>query len=39
VDETDKRHWALPYHNLMHRGRPSARHQQFLAERGLSIDR
>lgn len=38
VDETDKRHWALPYHNLMHRGRPCVRHRTFLAARGLSID-
>jgi hypothetical protein len=38
VDETDKRLWALPYHNLMHRGRPCERHRQFLADRGLAVD-
>jgi hypothetical protein len=38
VDETDKTHWALPYHNLMHGGRPCERHRQFLVDRGLAID-
>jgi len=37
VDETDKSGWALPYHNLMHRGCLCTRHGEFLAAHGLAI--
>jgi hypothetical protein len=37
VDETDKTHWVLPYHNLMRRGAPDPRHAAFLADHKLVV--
>ena len=37
VDETEKTHWAIPYNNLMRRGRRDPRHVAFLASHGLDI--
>jgi hypothetical protein len=37
VDENDKSHWVLPYHNLMHRGAFDQRHAEFLRRQGLEI--
>lgn len=37
VDETDKTHWALPYHNLMRRGRIDQRHASFLSNHGVQF--
>jgi hypothetical protein len=37
IDGFDKRDWPLPYHNLMHRGRPAPEHESFLREHGFSF--
>jgi hypothetical protein len=37
VDEMDKTHWALPYNNLMRRGRFDTRHSAFLERHGVSV--
>jgi hypothetical protein len=38
VVEMDKKHWALPYHNLFRRGAPDPRHSAFLADNKLVIE-
>jgi hypothetical protein len=35
VDSTDKAGWVMPYHNLMRRCKPDARHNEFLRNHGL----
>lgn len=35
LDSTEKTHWPMPYHNLMHRGQPDARHFDFLEKQQL----
>ena len=37
VDGFDKTHWPVPYHNLLHRGRPAPQHEPFLRAHGLSF--
>ena len=37
IDGFDKTHWPIPYHNLMHRGRPNLRHEPFLRAHGYSF--
>jgi len=37
VDAFDKSNWPLPYHNLMHRGRPELQHEPFLHREGLGF--
>lgn len=35
IDGQDKRHWPLPYHNLMHRGAIEPHHVPWLIRQGL----
>jgi hypothetical protein len=37
VDGFDKREWLLPYHNLMHRGKPNLQHEAFLRAEGFEF--
>ena len=37
VDGFDKSDWAVPYHNLMHRGRAAREHEGFLRDEGFSF--
>lgn len=37
VDGFVKSAWPLPYHNLMHRGRPNLQHEPFLRSQGFSF--
>ena len=37
VDAFDKTDWPLPYHNLMHRGRPQLQYEPFLHREGFSF--
>jgi hypothetical protein len=37
VDGFDKRDWVIPYHNLMHRGRPALEHEAFLRTEGFAF--
>ena len=37
VDGFDKTDWLLPYHNLMHRGKPNLQHEAFLRSEGFGF--
>ena len=37
LDAFDKRDWPLPYHNLMHAGKPEVRHDDFLRREGFEV--
>jgi hypothetical protein len=37
VDGFDKADWLLPYHNLMHRGKPNLQHEAFLRSEGFAF--
>jgi hypothetical protein len=37
VDGFDKRDWLLPYHNLMHRGKPNLQHEGPLRSEGFAF--
>ena len=37
LDAFDKRNWPLPYHNLMHQGKPQTRHDDFLRREGFAV--
>ena len=37
IDAFDKRDWPLPYHNLMHAGRPEIRYDEFLHREGFDV--
>ena len=37
VDGFEKSDWPLPYHNLMHAGKPELRHEAFLRSEGLAF--
>jgi hypothetical protein len=37
IDAFDKRDWPLPYHNLMHAGKPDQRHDEFLRREGFEV--
>lgn len=36
LDSVEKTHWAVPYHNLLRRGRPDPRHDAFLRREGFA---
>jgi hypothetical protein len=35
LDSVEKDHWPIPYHNLMRRGTPDPRHDEFLRREGF----
>jgi hypothetical protein len=37
LDAFDKRDWPLPYHNLMHAGKPEVGHDDFLRHEGFDV--